>query len=305
MNMQKKTMSAREFAHSLVSQVLVLGTQKSALGGLARHVIRSLGTARNVEQCEVDFLNWRIAGGKAMKAPVTRWEITEYLMFESTRWRQKTLDQHRQALALIHSVVIEKMDAGVPTIAVGRAYTRAEMEQITAHQEQHNALATRIAFAAGLRASEFLELRRGDELPPQENRPWREDLFNGMPDGVIYGTTGKGGLARALLIPTELHHELERVRRDTRLIVTDRGVDRESVYDIGGGQALSQSFSDASKRALGFSLGFHGLRHAFGQRCLDALIACGIAPLDALEIVSHLMGHLRKEISMAYMPRRS
>lgn len=37
--------------------------------------------------------------------------------------------------------------------------------------------------------------------------------------------------------------------------VTDRGVHYSQHYDIGGGRAWSQSFSAASKRALGFSSG--------------------------------------------------
>jgi hypothetical protein len=171
------------------------------LGKLIRRMIRSVGTARSFEQCLRDFLWWRVAQGISIDAPVTRAEIEAYLLQESVRWRQKTVDQHRQALSLVYSVALTHVEAGIPTIAVGRAYTLDEMERIACRQASQNAPATRIAFHSGLRAAEFPEPRDARELAPEANRPWRNDLFTGMPGGIGYRTVGKGGLARSALIP--------------------------------------------------------------------------------------------------------
>jgi integrase len=162
----------------------------------------------------------------------------------------------------------------------------------------------RAAFDAGLRAIELIELREARELVPEPGRPWRDDMFLGLPSGTVYRTVGKGGLARSILLSDDLHKELQTRRLATPVNVTDRGVRRTAVFDIGGGQNLSQSLSDASVRALGFSMGLHGLRHAYAQRRLNTLLAMGVHPLDCLEIVSNCLGHMRTEISLAYTTRR-
>ncbi|MGF6539454.1 hypothetical protein [Paraburkholderia youngii] len=296
--------AANEFARKLVSSVLVLGQSKSALGTLVDHVIVSVGTARDFEQCLRDFLKWRVAGGARIDAPVTRAELEEYLVQESQRWRQKTVDQHRQALGLVFSVALTHIEAQIPTFTRGRAYTADEMEAISRRQSPRNALATRISFYSGMRASELLELREAHELDPQPDRPWRTDLFKGLPDGVIYRTTGKGGLRRSIWIPIALHLQLQTRRLAEPVTVIDREVKRETVFDIGGGQSLSQSFSSASMSAQGFSLGFHGLRHSYAQGRLETLLAMGLDPLECFEIISQEEGHLRIDVLWAYTPKR-
>ena len=293
-----------EYARMLISDVLILGHKKTEVGEIVGHVIRSVGTARSFRQCVCDFLNWRVAGGMSIEAPITRSEIVTYLHQESKRWRQKTLDQHRQALSLVFCLALARFDAEIPTVAVGRAYSLEEMELVAKRQTARNALATRIAFHSGLRAAESLELREQHELTAEANRPWRSDLFLGSPDGVIYRTRGKGGLARSVLVPVELHEQLQMRRLDTPVTVIDREVRRTVHFDVGGGQNLSQSFSAASDRALGYSMGFHGLRHAYAQGRLETLLAMGLDSMDCLEIVSQILGHRRLEISLAYTTRR-
>ncbi|CAJ0895821.1 hypothetical protein R77564_03929 [Ralstonia sp. LMG 32965] len=304
MTRAKRTYSPQELARKLVSSVVALGKTKSSLGALLGHVIVSIGTARCVEQCVREFLTWRLGSGTGIDAPVTRAELEQYLMQESQRWRQKTLDQHRQALSLLFCVTLPNLEAEIPTFTIGRAYTREEMEQIARCQSEPNALGTRIAFSGGLRASELIELREAHELDPESNRPWRHDLFLGLPEGFIYRTTGKGGLARRVWVPLELHEQLQLRRLETPASVVDRKVRRTRVFDIGGGQSLSESFSSSSIRTLGFSLGLHGLRHSYAQNRVEVLLTLGLAPLDCLEIVSQELGHLRPDISLAYTPRR-
>lgn len=304
MSNSERKMTCDEYARVLVSSVLLLGHRKSQLGRLVKHVVVSVGTARNYQQCVCDFLKWRVAGGYGLEEPVTRSEILMYLRQSSHRWRQKTVDQHRQALSLIFCVAIARFDAEIPTVAVGRAYTREEMELVAKSQLPRNSIATEIAFYSGLRASELLELREGRELDRESNRPWRADLFLGLPAGMIYRTRGKGGLARSVMIPMALHEQLAMRRLQPEVTVVDRKVVRISRFDIGGGQSLSESFSAASKRALGFSLGLHGVRHAYAQRRLETLLELGVDPTDSMEIISQELGHLRPEITLAYTTRR-
>lgn len=298
------TSPARDLATKLVTALLVLGTNKSTLGSLAREVVRSIGTARSFIQCVTEFLVWRTAGGVGLDEPVTAVELEGYLTHESLRWRQKTLDQHRQALSLVFCVALMHVDAEVPTYASGRAYTCQEMELVAAHQQEHNALGTRLAFHSGLRAIELPELRPTGALPPAD-RPWHKNLFLGLEGGMFYGTTGKGGLPRRVWVPEKLHAQLQARSRSEALIVHDREIVRSTVFDVGGGHALSQSFSSASRRALGFSLGLHGLRHTYVQHRIEKLLGVGVAPLDALEIVSQEVGHLRADITTAYLTRRA
>lgn len=298
------SLAANSLARKLISAVVALGQSKSALGAIAGHVIVSVGTARNFEQCVCDFLRWRLAGGTSIDAPVTRAELEQYLTQESQRWRQKTVDQHRQALSLVFSVALTRIDAQISTFTRGRAYAEDEMVAIARRQSSRNALATRVAFHSGMRASELYELREAHELDPEPGRPWRPDLFTGLPEGVIYRTTGKGGLARNIWIPVELHLQLQTRRLAMPAAVIDRKVHRETVFDLGGGQSLSQSFSETSVLVLGFSLGFHGLRHGYGQRRLETLIAMGLDPLDIFEMVSQELGHLRLDVLWHYTPPR-
>lgn len=58
----------------------------------------------------------------------------------------------------------------------------------------------------------------------------------GLPDGVIYRTRGKGGLARSVHIPMDLHEQLQARRLDTPVVVMDRAVKRTIHFEIGGGR---------------------------------------------------------------------
>lgn len=304
MNRRTKALSTDEQAHRLVSQVLVLGHKKHDLGAHTRALITSLGTARNYQQCVKDFLEWRLAAGVGVDVVACRLEIENYLAGEGKRWRQKTLDQHRQALALVFCVTLPAFDSDIPTYVDGRAQTHAEVSAIAARQCPRHSLSTHSLFQSGMRAVEMYELREVHELAPTADRPWRGDLFAGFPDGVPFSTTGKGGLVRLVWIPSALAAAIREVRLDEPREVTDRKIKRHYVFDVGGGQNLSESFTQASKRALGYSLGIHGLRHAFAQRRLETLLGLKFPVIDALEIVSQSVGHLRSEISLAYTPRR-
>ncbi|WP_154671468.1 hypothetical protein [Paraburkholderia mimosarum] len=305
MSRRSKALSAEEQARRLISTVLMLGHKKRDLGPHTRDLITSLGTARNYQQCVKDFLEWRLAAGVSVDAVACRLEIENYLSFEGKRWRQKTLDQHRQALALVFCVTLPVFDAEIPTFVDGRAYTHSEVVSIAARQCPRHSLSTHFVFHSGVRAVEMYELREVHELARTADRPWRDDLFAGFAEGELFSTTGKGGLVRLVWVPSALAYAIRNVRLDEPREVIDRGINRHYVFDVGGGQNLSESFTQASKRALGYSLGIHGLRHAYVQRRLETLLGLKFAVIDALEIASQNKGHMRSEITLAYTPRRN
>jgi integrase len=128
-------------------------------------------------------------------------------------------------------------------------------------------------------------------------------MFLGREHYVRMVVTGKGGLRRPVALARPLVEALERRRLSEAGKKTDRGVHRERMYEIGGGQRLSQSFSYASQTALGYSLGLHGLRHGFAQRRVRELMALGYDFMTAVHLVSIEMGHFRPVL--AYYKKRN
>ncbi len=106
---------------------------------------------------------------------------------------------------------------------------------------------------------------------------------------------------REVCLPHELAERLEDARLDEPKTVTDRGIEYQTRYNIGGGNAWSASFTRASGRELGYSTGAHGLRHGYAQERVDELMGRGETYQDALGIVSQEMGHFRPDITEVYL----
>jgi hypothetical protein len=117
---------------------------------------------------------------------------------------------------------------------------------------------------------------------------------------------GKGGLIREVAVPIWLSDVLETLRRPP-VVIFDREISYLSHYAIGVGHAWSQSFSVASKIALGFSTGGHGLRHSYAkwrlkvlretlenneQQCIEE---------QSLLILSQELGHFAITVTFAYL----
>jgi hypothetical protein len=127
--------------------------------------------------------------------------------------------------------------------ATHRAYTADQVRAVLACQDPRNALATEIAWRAGLRAHELLTLRRSGEATAATHRRWSPERFAGR-GGERYVVTGKGGLRREVLVPRDLAARLE-VRRHRDLVtIRDRGIVYRQHYDLGGGNAWSKSFGE-------------------------------------------------------------
>jgi integrase len=214
---------------------------------------------------------------------------------------QKQLDTDRNALEFIVGKGSLAREAALGKSEMSsRAYTPAQIRLVAIHQRDRNALATELAWRAGLRAHELLTLQRAGEAQASGHRCWSPDRFFGR-DGERYIVTGKGGLRREVLIPREMVERVEACRLQSAQAVTDRGITYRRHYDIGGGNAWSKSFGEASFRILGWSQGAHGLRHSYAQERMRELQGLGKSYHAAREIVSQELGHFRGDIVEVYL----
>lgn len=234
--------------------------------------------------------------------------ISGYLTHRASEVGQKTLDMERQALQAMArhvtqeilpetTLVVTKADRA--QLLTGRAYTSEQVGLIRERQTGRHSLATQIAYAAGLRASELHSLLPASERGA-DKRPATDSKWDGR-SGTIYTVQGKGGLVREVLIPRTLAERLEATRLDKPITVTDRGVHYTQHYAIGAGQKWSNSFSGAAERALGWSTGAHGVRHSYAQERMTELQTTGLAMDAAKETVSQELGHFRPDITDTYL----
>ena len=275
--------------------------------------IKSVGSVRDYEQGLTRVAEWQQAEHPRLAQGLrgmTQELAIAYLEQRAEQVSQSTLNQERQALQVMMQLVTHKLapDARLPVVQSekqiveqSRAYTQEQIALVVGAQNERNGLATEIAHAAGLRASELLTLQRIEERAPSD-RPAREEKFTGRAPGERYTVHGKGGLIREVRLPSELAARLEARRLDTPVRIDDRGVFRDSRYDIAGGHAWSRSFSAASDRVLGWSAGAHGMRHSYAQERYGELqVRQGLSPHDAKETLSQELGHFRAEITECYL----
>lgn len=285
--------------------------------------LKSVGTNRNYMQALKVFCDHlkSTVGKTADLLKATPEQAQSYLQERAQKVSQKTLDMDRQALqhllqatgALKPGDKLKNSETGhieksaVDTVLRPRAYFSDQVAAICAHQTEPYALSTQIAYCAGLRAHELLTLQRYGEKPvterpgkPNEQR-FGADRFAGREDWARYIVTGKGGHVREVRLTPELARQLEARRLPEPERVRDRRVFYEKRYAIPGGQRWSNSFSQASKKALGRSTGAHGLRHSYAQDRLTELQKIGRSLPDAQAIVSLEMGHYRETITEVYL----
>ncbi|MFD3351142.1 site-specific integrase [Alteromonas macleodii] len=281
---------------------------ENVVKGLTKaRIIKSYGTARNYEQALRTVAKWtkenKVNGLQSLTPDVARY----YLEHRAEAVGQKALDMERQAIQAMMQLngklppktTLYRVKSELDEIKRSRAYTSAQAQAVSEHQSETHQLSTQIAYAAGLRAHELLTLARAEERNP-DKRPALNLKWAGR-EGQLYTVQGKGGLIRHVLIPNDLVVELEKRRLDSPATIADRKINYLQRYDIGAGKRWSDSFSKASKRALFFSTGAHGLRHSYAQERMRELIAFGYRRAHALETVSQEMGHFRPEITEVYL----
>jgi len=272
-------------------------------------VLKSVGTTRNYQAALTRVAEWV----KAEQIPgslqgLNCLQALRYLEERSQSVGQSALNLERQALQAMLQHLTHELPLGhtLPVVKSeqdqalrSRAYKREQVELVAQAQQQCNALATEIAYAAGLRAHELFTLRRADERVA-DPRPARTEKFQGR-SGLQYTVQGKGGLVRHVIIPLVLAERIESLRLDAPRRVTDRGVHYQQYYDLAGGHRWSSSYSAASTRVLGWSAGAHGLRHSYAQERMGELQCAGLSRPEALETVSQELGHFRPEITEVYL----
>ncbi|MCT8873768.1 integrase domain-containing protein [Shewanella xiamenensis] len=214
---------------------------------------------------------------------------------------QKSLDRDRKALSIALGVTFPRVKAISENILKSRAYNSVQIKAISQSMTEKNAIALKLAHEAGLRAHELLTIKRSDEGQKSSSRTWTDKRFTGR-EGLVYIVTGKGGLVREVLLSREMAGALEARRLEQPVTKSDRGVNYLQRYDIGGGNALSSSFTRASQRALGFSHGIHGVRHSYAQERIDEVkYALKLSHEAAREIVAQELGHFRGDITDVYL----
>ena len=263
--------------------------------------ISGLGTSLSYEISLKLAADWLRKTGRGPLHQLTPKAAKAYLYERAKSVGQKTLDrdrQSRQAVLRQNGKFGEKqrlavIQADKQQQLKGRNYTTEQLGRILAHQSDRNAFSTELVAAAGLRAHELLTIMPVVERP-MDNRPAAREKFR---EGIRYTVVGKGGLVREVSLPQHLAKRLESLRLQVPVDRTDRKIHYKSYYDLAGGQSWSQSFSQASQKALGFSNGAHGLRHTYAQeRHREVQALHGSAHL-ARVIVSQELGHVRPEMT--------
>jgi len=277
----------------------------------AKGLVNSIGTERSFKQCYANYLRWCDFNGIPRDSHANKNHLCAYQEERSEYVKQKTLNQERQALQTVFKQALPYVKAQTQTIFSKRSYLLYDVQCLLSHQTNRNRITTWLAFYSGLRAHEAATILRIEERAPSSHRIWDEARFIGLDSYKRYTVKGKGGLVREVAVPDWLARLLENRRRETPVTVVDRGIKYLSAYDIGFGQAWSQSFTYASKKALGYSRGGHGLRHSFAKWRLNQLLESLPEPSPmtehvplaerALLLVSQLLGHFRLDIVFTYL----
>lgn len=266
--------------------------------------ISSIATKRNYHGCVTRYLQWRYLNGLGNSEQDKLQDLNLFLEEISEIYQQKTLDQYRSALSIVFkkSEKIDVVKSQISTKTKPRNYYLSELLLLMKDIQPKHAISILVCFFSGLRAHEMLTLRRLSEGKKSNKRKWDEERFLGLTNYTLFLVTGKGGLIREVAVPNELVYIIENLRFAEPKIVYDRGIKYSLFYDIGYGKALSNSFSRASKRFLGWSEGLHALRHSYAQKRFYQLLNMKINFEKALRIVSQELGHFRPQVTFCYLP---
>lgn len=262
--------------------------------------IHSLGTKRNYMQALMRFTQWIQNNHLGDLNTVTAEKAIHFLEWRSQTVGQKMLDQERQAIQMHLGATLPVIKSELEEVLTSRSYTPEQVALIISGQTEKYALATQIAYAAGLRAHELFTLQPIEQQSASTHRIWSNKRFSGL-QGKIYTVCGKGGLIREVMIPENLAVQLEALRLNEPMLQYDREIKYTQHYAIGGGKAWSNSFSAASQRILNWSHGAHGLRHSYAQQRMNTLQGMGFQYESALAIVSQELGHFSPTITEVYL----
>lgn len=280
------------------------GTSRRALRG--SDGIASIGTERTTADALRNVATWmRTQGWCHGVDQIKAKQAYDYLRARAQVVTQNTLNKDRRALERVLGRKLERIESTLPRGRLAtqqRHYTRDQIARVMAAQNERNAFSTLLASRCGLRAHELLTIARTQEMPQPERTGRHADTFAGR-DGVMFSVRGKGGLVRHVLVPHDLAAALESRRLEVARVLIDRKLHQLQRYDLAGGQAWSQSFSAASKRALDWSVGGHAMRHGYADQRQRELTARGYSEHDAKSVIAQEVGHWNPRTTEAYLRR--
>lgn len=262
--------------------------------------IKSVGTAR-VYQRGLRNVATKFAADEIALKDVTPEIFNIYLEIRAKEVSQRNLDIERMATQMLMWYISKKLPVGetLPVVRsrlqidyASKAYTAEQFQEITKQhikdRRSHDLLATEIAYAAGLRAHELLTLEPASERLMDIRQSPREE-FVGI-EGFRYSVVDRGGKIREVCIQSFLANLLEERRLENPQEFHNDGRYFTKKYNLAGGESWSNSFDRASKTALSWSYGVHGLRSSYAQERMGELQDRGHVHKDALKIVSREMG---------------
>jgi len=221
----------------------------------------------------------------------------------------KTVQAYAQALETLPGV--GKLDTPSRSIddkpTNSRAYTSKQIQEIKNVVSDRSQVAIQIQHETGCRVQDLASIRLYNERPIINARVDRliPERFVGREDWVKVTFIGKGGHEYESRIRPETAADMERYRLAQDRMFTNRGLNKDNPipqrYNLPAGKNLSDLFTNASTRALGFSNGAHGVRHTFAQDRVAELQAAGRTWSQALEQTSQSMGHYRSEEIHTYL----
>jgi len=281
--------------------------QKMALGS-ARHghqadgKIHSIRTGERYKQAAKNVSSWlKLNNQMGGLHRITPDLAHAYLNERAEQVTQKTLDTERRAIETFTDSKLERVKSLVSQSQSHRGYELGQVNLIIQRMSSRNQLAIEVAQVSGARVHELLTLQPPGARQPSTHRMWSPERFTGAAAGHLWTVQGKGGLIREVAIPDQLHQRLQQARLDEPRVIFDRNVKYTSYYDIGGGRALSQRFSELSKDELGWSDGIHSLRHVYARNRMETLQQAGMNYYAARRIVAEEMGHFRGDVTETYL----
>jgi integrase len=291
--------ASTQAAHAVSAKIALGESRHGNKGDGLIHSVRTAQAYQGALTSYAEFLQANRLGD--LKSATTETAHMYLAERQDAGLSQKTLDQDRQAMQCHLAQKLDRVQALEKTVLSTRSYTREQVREVASNQSGSNSLATQIVHAAGLRSSELNTLRPVSERPPSTHRAWSSDRFTGR-EGIRYTVSGKGGLIREVMIPHALVERLEATRiAGGPVPVSDRGVNVEKYYNIGGGKNWSTSFSRVSENRLGWSNGGHGLRHSYAQERMGELQGGGFKYEQALATVAQELGHFSANTTEAYL----
>ena len=195
----KPTKDWREQANRMLGKrFLDLGSRHAAKqaaglkGNASTGFIHSIATLRKHEFALKKAGEWlEQTFGVTRLDMISKEQAVAYLAHRQGKVGQKQLDADRLALQFCRKVGdLARIKTDRIETKSGRAYTPGQVARIAERQSEHNGLATRIAYNAGLRAHELKTLRPIDQGKPSAHREWRPDRFLGR-TGTRYLVVGK------------------------------------------------------------------------------------------------------------------